>query len=86
MKMKNSDDDSDDDKEMISTDDSLQSMTDLVLESLKEEYKIEWEPFDLYAQRLRSHVHSNTQQFREKFKKGYETLLERMKDEGGRMK
>jgi hypothetical protein len=82
MKRKNPDDSHD----AVSTDplakETIQSMADLALDSLKEEYRTEWEPYELYAQKLRSHVHANPHEFSEKFKKGYETLLERIKDKG----
>lgn len=79
MKMKNSGDNHEALSTDLSDDDPIHSMAELAIDSLKEEYKTEWEPFELYAQKLQSHVHANPKQFHENFKKGYETLLEGIK-------
>jgi hypothetical protein len=71
---------SDDDRETV-TEGYLQSMAELAYESLKEEYKPDWDPYLLYDQRLRSHVNENPHVFCEKFKKGYGVLIETLKSE-----
>ena len=52
---------------------TIHSMADLALDSLKKEYKTDWDPFELYELKLKSHVYS--EHFYENFQKGYETLL-----------
>lgn len=53
---------------------SMKEVADLVLQTL-EGYKIDGEPFEVYAQKLKSHIHSNPDLFRHRFKEGYETIL-----------
>ncbi|WP_068468417.1 hypothetical protein [Candidatus Protochlamydia phocaeensis] len=74
--------DRDDAWDPLSTDDqasedhSIEEAADMVLESLQEGYQAEWEPFEGYTHKLRSHIHADEQAFRQKFAKGYESLLE----------
>jgi hypothetical protein len=57
-------------------DSSLKELTDLVMESLEESYRMDWEPFEIYAQKLKSHIHSNPASFHQRFAEGYEHLIE----------
>lgn len=54
---------------------SLQHLADAVTESLKEGCKSDLESFEVYAQKMRSHLHSDPQAFRARFLKGYQALL-----------
>ena len=54
----------------------VHSMANLAYESLKEEYNPDWDPFCIYAQRLKSHTHATQKAFRERFSHGYQTILE----------
>lgn len=78
--------DRNDSGDSLSTDDqasedrSIEEAADMVLESLQEGYQTEWEPFEGYTHKLRSHIHADQQAFRQKFAKGYESLLEMLDD------
>lgn len=59
-----------------SKDPSIHDMADLVLASLEEGYKSEGEAFEVYAQKLKSHIHTNPDVFKHRFIKGYELLVD----------
>ncbi|CUI16557.1 conserved hypothetical protein [Candidatus Protochlamydia naegleriophila] len=61
-------------------DESIGELAAFVLESLEEGYKSDWEPFEIYAQKLRSHIHTDSQVFRKQFIKGYESLIDVLHD------
>lgn len=61
------------DKEL--EDPSMKELAEFVLFSL-EDYRAELEPFEVYAQQLRSHVYRDKEVFCKQFIKGYEVLLE----------
>ncbi len=67
------------DEQKMSTSDhsTMHLMADLAMDSLKKEYQSDWEPFELYDERLKSHIHS--EHFYERFSNGYETLLSVLK-------
>lgn len=54
---------------------SLKHLADAVTESLQEGCKSDLESFEVYAQKMRSHLHSDPQVFRSRFLKGYQALL-----------
>lgn len=55
---------------------SVDGLTDVILEDLKQDYHNDLEPFDAYAQRIRAQVHENMEDFRNRFLEGYEVLLQ----------
>lgn len=57
---------------------AVQNLADAVTESLKEGCKSDLESFEVYAQKMRSHLHSDPQSFRARFLKGYQALLSEM--------
>ncbi len=61
-------------------DESIEELAKFVLESLEEGYQSDWEPFEIYAQKLRSHMHTDSSAFRKQFAKGYESLIEVLHD------
>lgn len=54
-------------------------LADRVIESFQEEDKIDLEAFEDYAQRLRSSLHLNAEQFKNRFLKGYTVLRDESK-------
>lgn len=54
---------------------SIMHLADAVTESLQEGCKSDLESFEVYAQKMRSHLHSDPQAFRARFLKGYQSLL-----------
>lgn len=57
---------------------SIQQLADVVVESLQEGFKSDLESFEVYAQKMRSHIHADAQVFRARFLKGYHILLEEL--------
>ena len=57
---------------------SVDALTEVIIEDLKEEYHNDLEPFDAYAQRVRAQVHANMEDFRDRFLEGYEVLLQEL--------
>lgn len=55
---------------------SVDDLTDVILEDMKNDYHNDLEPFDAYAQRIRAQVHENMEDFRNRFLEGYEVLLQ----------
>ncbi|MCE2982038.1 MAG: hypothetical protein LW832_00585 [Parachlamydia sp.] len=55
----------------------LDHLAGFVLESMEERQQ-EIEPFEHYASQLRAHLIKNTDDFKWKFLKGYESLLKEM--------
>lgn len=55
---------------------AIEEIADLVLESLAEDYKTEGEPFEVYAQKLKSHIHTDSEVFKHRFTQGYELMME----------
>jgi hypothetical protein len=56
----------------------IEEFADFAVETLNEGYKAELEPFEVYAQKLRSQIHSNETAFRLRFIKGYQVLLQEL--------
>ena len=57
---------------------SVDALTEVLVEELKEEYHTDLEPFDAYAQRVRAQVHANMEDFRDRVLEGYEVLLQEL--------
>lgn len=60
---------------------SMEDLLDVIVDDLKEHYKSDLEPFDLYAQKVRSHLYSSIEEYHKRFVKGYSALLEQIKKE-----
>lgn len=58
---------------------ALKGLADLVAESVEEGCRADLESFEVYAQKMRSHLHSDPQAFRAHFLKGYQVLLEELR-------
>ena len=54
----------------------IEHVADCVTSVLKQEVQSEHEPFELYATQLKGRFHRKSKQFKERFVKGYEVLLE----------
>ncbi|MBS4163604.1 Uncharacterized protein PRO82_000907 [Candidatus Protochlamydia amoebophila] len=54
----------------------IDQLAEFILDSLEESHQSEWEPFEVYAKKLRSHIYADQRVFRQQFTKGYESLLE----------
>lgn len=57
---------------------TVNELADAVVEGLKDQHYSDLEPFDLYAQRVRSKIHDNAVTFRKRFARGYHILLEEL--------
>ncbi len=55
---------------------SIENLADLVIENLKSGPHPEYEPFEVYSQKVRMHIYENIHEFRQRFVHGYEVLLE----------
>lgn len=55
---------------------SIENLADAVVENLKGEHLSEYEPFEAYANKVRMHIYDNIHEFRHRFVRGYEVLLE----------
>jgi hypothetical protein len=65
------------DSDILKDEPSIRDVADLVLESLEEGYKTDGEPFEVYAQKLKSHIHTADQEeFKHRFTEGYDLLIE----------
>jgi hypothetical protein len=56
--------------------DLMPELIDLVLESLRQELREEWQVDAEYTQKLKSHLCRNVASFQERFVKGYNVLLD----------
>ncbi len=56
----------------------LKDFADLLIDSMKQEYKNELEPFEVYAQKLRSQIHANVNEFQARIAHGYDILLQEL--------
>lgn len=59
----------------------IQELAEIVSEGLKDQHTTSLEPFDIYADRVRSKIHANMDTFKSRFVKGYEVLLEELNKE-----
>jgi iron-sulfur cluster repair protein YtfE (RIC family) len=56
----------------------IQEFADLFVESMRDQYKKELEPFEVYAQKIRSQLHENIDEFRARIAHGYDILLQEL--------
>ena len=54
---------------------AIDGLTEAMVNDLEKDYHSELEPFEAYATRIRVQIHSNLEEFRDRFLKGYEVLL-----------
>lgn len=54
---------------------SVDQLTNAIVEDLQENYHNDMEPFEAYAQRVRAQIHENMDDFRSRFLQGYEVIL-----------
>src|SRR5262245_41307983 len=54
---------------------SVDDIADILLKEEEVNYKQGLEPFDVYAQKVRKEIHASMEEFRNRFLKGYELLL-----------
>lgn len=54
---------------------SVDKLVEAIAEDVKEGYQSDLEPFEGYVQKVRAEVHSNMEEFRNRFLHGYEVLL-----------
>lgn len=54
---------------------AVKEFAETLIESLKDNYNSKLEPFEAYAQKIRSHIFANAKSFKKRFSKGYEILL-----------
>ena len=59
-------------------DKSVDELADAVVDDHKGHHKSDVEPFEVYAQKVRSKIHLNAAIFRKRFSKGYHVLLEEL--------
>ena len=57
---------------------SIDTLMDLIIHSLKEENRSSLESFEIYTQRIRSHIYADMNEFRARFIKGYRVLVEEL--------
>lgn len=60
---------------------SIENLADSVIENLKGGPNPQYEPFEAYAQKVRVHIYDNIHEFRHRFVRGYEVLLEEIVNE-----
>lgn len=60
---------------------AVNELTEAVVENLEEETKKTIEPFEAYAKRIRGKVHSNLNEFRTRFNRGYHVLIDELNKE-----
>ncbi len=60
---------------------SMQELASVIAEGMKEQQLAEVDPFEIYAQIVRSSIHANTKNFNLKFSKGHELLLRELSEE-----
>jgi DNA-binding ferritin-like protein len=60
---------------------SVDGLAEAVVEQLKERSINMLEPFDAYAEKMRSKIHTNNKEFRKRFVQGYQVLLKELAKE-----
>ena len=60
---------------------SIENLADVVIENLKSGPSPDYEPFEAYAQKVRVHIYENIHEFKHRFVRGYEVLLEEIQKE-----
>lgn len=64
------------------SDQAIDELVDMILENVHDEYHNDLEPFEIYAQKVRSQLHSNIVEFRSRFVKGYKVLIDELQKKG----
>ncbi len=62
-------------------DQAVEGLTTAIVETLKDDYQNDYEPFEAYAQRVRRQVIVGLGQFNERFLQGYQALLSELGDQ-----
>ncbi len=62
----------------------IDEITELVVESLRQDYHNDLEPFEAYAARIRGRLATNLRDLRTRFNRGYHVLLEELDREKNR--
>lgn len=57
---------------------SIDELTEVIVENLREGYQSDLEPFEMYAHRIRRQVYENLEEFCDRFLQGYGVLLEEL--------
>ncbi len=60
---------------------SMEEFAEVITDSLKDEHQTDLEPFETYAQKVRSHIYENVNEFRSRFGHGYLLILEEIENE-----
>jgi len=60
---------------------AVAELTEAIVEDLRDGYKSELDPFEIYEKRVRQQVFSNLHTFRERFMKGYRVMLNELEKE-----
>ena len=60
---------------------SVDELAHAIVEEEREAFQSELEPFEAYAQRVKSQLHTDMNEFRERFTNGYEVLLNEIVEE-----
>ena len=61
------------------SDEAINELANLVVNNLHDEYRNELEPFEVYAQKVRSQLHANVSEFRSRFVDGYKILMDELR-------
>lgn len=65
-------------KTLADFDKCIEDLAEVIIEDAKEHHYSELEPFESYAAKVRTKIHANMEQFRDRFAKGYKILLEEL--------
>ena len=58
---------------------AINELANIVVDNIHEEYRNDLEPFEVYAQKVRSQLHANIGEFRSRFVNGYRVLIEELR-------
>ena len=61
---------------------SVDELAEAIVEEEREAFHSDLEPFEAYAQRVKAQLHTDMNEFRERFTSGYEVLLNEIVKEG----
>lgn len=56
----------------------IEELSQLIAEGMREQRTESLEPFEVYAERIKSKLYADPDQFRKRFIKGYQILLEEL--------
>lgn len=60
------------------SDQAVEDLADIVIETLQDSYNCELEPFEAYASRVRARIYADVNLFRQRFHHGYRLLMDEM--------